>query len=323
MSLHLYLVAAGTLDGTRAGDVVVLDGPEGRHAATVKRTQVGERLRLSDGAGRVVTGAVASVERDQLTLRADIVEDVPEPSPRFVLVQALAKGDRDDQAIEAATELGVDEVVPWQASRSIVQWRGDRGAKAWAKWDAVLVAATKQSRRPRRPILAPAATTTSLVTRICEGATAYVLHEDADAPLASLTLPTEATSSSSWDLRVASLPRNSRRSATPGPRSCASVTRCFGHRALGRQRSRSFALRLGGADLPLICAVGAEGRSSRCGAQPWGRHSSASARLAPGAFIVMRGAAMAAPSVSLCAVGAGDADRAPVEALANSGPRSR
>lgn len=191
MSLHLYLVAAGTLDGTRAGDVVVLDGPEGRHAATVKRTQVGERLRLSDGAGRVVTGAVASVERDQLTLRADIVEDVPEPSPRFVLVQALAKGDRDDQAIEAATELGVDEVVPWQASRSIVQWRGDRGAKAWAKWDAVLVAATKQSRRPRRPVLAPAATTAALVTRICEGATAYVLHEDADAPLASLTLPTE------------------------------------------------------------------------------------------------------------------------------------
>lgn len=189
MTLALYLVASGALDATRAGDVVVLDGPEGRHAARVKRTQRGEHLRLSDGAGRVVTGEVESVERDRLTLRAESVDHVPEPSPRFVLVQALAKGDRDDQAIEAATELGVDEVVPWQAGRSIVQWRGDREAKAWAKWDAVLVAATKQSRRPRRPVLAPAATTAALADRIAGGATAYILHEDADDPLAALTLP--------------------------------------------------------------------------------------------------------------------------------------
>lgn len=190
MSLHLYLVAAGALDATRVGDAVVLDGPEGRHAATVKRTQPGERIRLADGVGRVVTGEVESVERDRLTMRASSVDDVAEPSPRFVLVQALAKGDRDDQAIEAATEFGVDEVVPWQASRSIVQWRGDRGAKAWAKWDAVLVAATKQSRRPRRPVLAPAVTTAALAARIAAGGAAYVLHEDADSPLATLTLPT-------------------------------------------------------------------------------------------------------------------------------------
>ena len=191
MSLSLYLLAAGALNATRVGDAVVLDGPEGRHAARVKRTQVGERLRVADGAGKVVTGEVVFVEKDRLTLQVDSVEDVAEHSPRFVLVQALAKGDRDDQAIEAATELGVDEVVPWQASRSVVQWRGDRGAKAWAKWDAVLVAATKQSRRPRRPVLAPAATTASLAARIATGATAYVLHEDADSPLASLTLPSE------------------------------------------------------------------------------------------------------------------------------------
>ena len=191
MSLHLYLVAPGSLAATAAGDIVVLEGPEGRHAVTVKRTQVGERLRVADGAGRVVTGVVEAVERDRLSLRADAVEDLPEPRPRFVLVQALAKGDRDDQAIEAATELGVDEVVPWQAGRSIVQWRGDRGAKAWAKWDAVLVAATKQSRRPRRPVLAPAATTADVVARMRAGATAYVLHEDADAPLAGRQLPQE------------------------------------------------------------------------------------------------------------------------------------
>ena len=113
----------------------------------------------------------------------------PEPSPRFVLVQALAKNDRDDQAVEAATECGVDEVVPWQASRSVVQWRGERGEKARRKWDAVLVAATKQSRRTRRPVLAPTATTADLAARVRDAAAAYVLHEDATAPLAGVTLP--------------------------------------------------------------------------------------------------------------------------------------
>jgi 16S rRNA (uracil1498-N3)-methyltransferase len=104
-------------------------------------------------------------------------------------VQALAKNDRDDQAIEAATECGVDEVVPWQAGRSVVQWRGERGEKARRKWDAVLVAATKQSRRSRRPVLAPAATTADLVARVRAAAAAYVLHEDATVPLATVVLP--------------------------------------------------------------------------------------------------------------------------------------
>jgi 16S rRNA (uracil1498-N3)-methyltransferase len=113
----------------------------------------------------------------------------PAPSPRFVLVQALAKNDRDDQAVEAATECGVDEVVPWQASRSVVQWRGERGEKARRKWDAVLVAATKQSRRTRRPVLAPTAGTADLVARVRDAASAFVLHEDATVPLAGVTLP--------------------------------------------------------------------------------------------------------------------------------------
>ena len=159
MTLPLHLLAPEALAGRGVGDVVVLDGPEGRHAATVRRTRVGEHLLLTDGAGLRVEGEVVAVGAGTLDLRVVSVASDPEPSPRFVLVQALAKNDRDDQAIEAATECGVDEVVPWQASRSVVQWRGERGEKARRKWDAVLVAATKQSRRTRRPVLAPTATT--------------------------------------------------------------------------------------------------------------------------------------------------------------------
>ena len=189
MTLPLYLLDPQALAGRGVGDVVVLDGPEGRHAATVRRTRVGAHLLLTDGVGLRVQGEVVAVGSGTLDLRVLSVSHDPEPTPRFVLVQALAKNDRDDQAIEAATECGVDEVVPWQASRSVVQWRGERGAKARRKWDAVLVAATKQSRRTRRPILAATAGTTDVAARVRDAASAFVLHEDATVPLAGVTLP--------------------------------------------------------------------------------------------------------------------------------------
>jgi len=189
VTLPLHLLAPEALAGRAVGDVVLLDGPEGRHAATVRRTRVGEHLLLTDGAGLRVEGEVVAVGTGNLELRVVSVATDPEPSPRFVLVQALAKNDRDDQAVEAATECGVDEVVPWQAARSVVQWRGERGEKARRKWDALLVAATKQSRRTRRPALAPTATTADLVARVRDAACAYVLHEDATRPLAGVTLP--------------------------------------------------------------------------------------------------------------------------------------
>jgi 16S rRNA (uracil1498-N3)-methyltransferase len=189
MTLPLHLVDPALLAGLAPGDPVVLDGPEGRHAATVRRARVGERLDLADGAGTRVRTEVVRVGSGTLDLRVESVRREPEPEPRFVLVQALAKGDRDEQAVEAATEVGVDEVVPWQAARSVVQWRGERGERSRRKWDAVLVAATKQSRRARRPALGATCTTGDLAQRCRTAAAAYVLHEDAATPLAAVDLP--------------------------------------------------------------------------------------------------------------------------------------
>ena len=189
MTLPLFLLAPDALAEARAGTRVVLDGPEGRHAATVRRIRSGEQVLVADGTGRRAVTTVAEVDGPSLVLVVDEVAHEPEPSPRFVLVQALAKGDRDDQAIEAATEYGVDEVVPWQASRSIVQWRGERGDKARRKWESTVAAASKQSRRARVPVVGELVTTRSLVERVRGAAAAYLLHEDASVALATQELP--------------------------------------------------------------------------------------------------------------------------------------
>jgi 16S rRNA (uracil1498-N3)-methyltransferase len=189
VTLPLFLVDPARVADARQGGEVLLDGDEGRHAAVVRRIALGEQVMLADGAGLRLTCEVVTVGKADLSLRVLEVRRVAEPDPRFVLVQALAKGERDDQAVEAATEYGVDEVVPWQAARSIVQWRGERGEKARRKWQSTVVSASKQSRRARVPLVGELATTKSLVARVAGSAAAYVLHEDAEESLAGQPLP--------------------------------------------------------------------------------------------------------------------------------------
>lgn len=176
--------------GSVDGDVLTLEGREGRHLATVKRAAHGERVDLSDGRGAVAECTVETVTApDRVSLRVVGRRREPEPRPRLVVVQALAKGDRAEDAVEAMTEVGVDEVVPWAASRSIVRWDGDRGAKAHARWAATAYEAAKQSRRAHLPLVAPLATTGDVATRLHNASLAVVLHESATAPLAAAGVP--------------------------------------------------------------------------------------------------------------------------------------
>ena len=103
MSAPVYLVPTEKASGWVDGALVDLDGPEARHAVTVRRTAAGEIIVLSDGAGRWARGPVRSVGRDQLTIEVAEHGEDPIPAVRFVLVQALAKGDRDERAVETAT----------------------------------------------------------------------------------------------------------------------------------------------------------------------------------------------------------------------------
>lgn len=177
-----------------AGPEFTLDGPEGRHAVSVKRLNPGEAVVLADGRGRWAEGVVKSAEgKDRLVVAVSGVFEEPEPAVRITVVQALPKGDRGELAVETMTETGVDAIVPWQASRCITQWRGERGAKSLAKWRATAREAGKQSRRVRFPEVAEALSTKQVAALLADADLAVVLHEDRDTPsgaLATAPLPT-------------------------------------------------------------------------------------------------------------------------------------
>jgi 16S rRNA (uracil1498-N3)-methyltransferase len=186
----LFLLAAGALDGVGPGSAVLLDGEEGRHAVTVRRLRAGERLDVADGTGVLARCLVRAVGRAGLELVVESVQGVAAPLPRLVLVQALAKGGRDEQAVEAATELGVDAVIPWQAERSVSVWAGERRAKGRDRWQAAVREAAKQSRRARVPQVAELVDGTSLAAAVRQAALALVLDGSAEQPIPPDGLPT-------------------------------------------------------------------------------------------------------------------------------------
>lgn len=178
---------------------------EGHHMAAVRRLEVGEAVHLVDGCGwralAVVaevakpaktanpakTGGKAGVGKPLIWLKLLEISRDPQPVPEVTLVQALSKGGRDELAIETATELGVSQVVAWEADRSIVRWNPTKTEKQLERWQKILYASAKQARRSWMPQMLGKKTTRELVEWVGEatrvGQVVLLCHEEATAPL--------------------------------------------------------------------------------------------------------------------------------------------
>jgi 16S rRNA (uracil1498-N3)-methyltransferase len=170
------------------GELAVVDGDEGFHAANVRRIRTGEELDLGDGNGAVAHCVVEDAAKGRLTARVLDRSIVPAAAPAVTVVQALPKSDRSELAIELATEAGADAFIAWQASRCVARWDGlakvDKGLR---RWGAVARSAARQSRRPYIPPVTGVVSTAELVQQVRDdGATALVLHESATVKLSEL-----------------------------------------------------------------------------------------------------------------------------------------
>ncbi len=177
------------LDTLPEGAEVLVDGGEGRHAVDVLRLAAGERVRVGDGEGTLLEGVVREAGPAGLRVQVTARHEVPAPQPELVLVQALPKGDRGPLAVELATELGVDRIVPWTAARCVTRWRADRVDKGLAKWRSAARAASKQARRPRVPEVTDPMSTRQVCGLLGDTDLAVVLHEQARRPFSVLEVP--------------------------------------------------------------------------------------------------------------------------------------
>lgn len=169
------------------GSRVTITGPEARHAVTVSRLKIGDPVSVGNGVGVVFEGTVLAAEPASFEFEVEAVTIAERSGVAVILAQALAKGDRDELAIQAATELGVDAVIPWSAGRSIVRWEGAKAAKGADRWAAVVREATKQSMRAWMPDVLDLVSTRQLALLGAE-TRMLVLDARAETALSQLTL---------------------------------------------------------------------------------------------------------------------------------------
>lgn len=176
------------------GLAVTLGGSEGKHAVNVRRMRVGEGIQLSDGKGLRVRGEVSALGNSSLNVQVSEVQQEEAPSVGLTIIQALAKGDRDELAIQAATELGCWGVIPWQAERSISKWEGAKIAKSVERWQTIVGEAAKQSLRVFEPTVAQPVGSKQLVASVKDFDLVLVLDPTAPVGLGSVDLTVEQKS---------------------------------------------------------------------------------------------------------------------------------
>ena len=165
MALHFVVESASDV---AEGGIVSLTGAEAKHAAVVRRVRVGEAITIGDGGGVWLDGRAVDVSASRVDVQVTRRTVIDAPAPRLVLVQALAKGDRDELAVQASCELGVDEIVPWQAARSISRWEGPKAAKGRERWATIVREAAKQAHRAWIPEVTTVVSTGQLAQRAAD-----------------------------------------------------------------------------------------------------------------------------------------------------------
>jgi len=165
--------------------IVELGAEEAKHAITVRRMRVDEAIQLTNGLGLRVHGFITEIKAKSLLVRVTKVTEEPRPQLELTLIQALAKGDRDELAIQASTELGILQVVPWQAERSISRWDAAKAAKGQVRWQVICDEAAKQSLRVWHPQVKTLVDSATLASAFGDFDQVFVLDPTAATGLAS------------------------------------------------------------------------------------------------------------------------------------------
>ena len=140
-------------DAGLSGETVRIEGDLFRHMVKVLRLKIDTRVRLADGRGAECAGIIREIGRDHLTVAVE-ERRAAAPSggtPRITLIQGLPKGEKMELILQKGTELGVSEVVPFQADRSVSRIPADRQDERLRRWQRIAAEAARQAGRPDIP----------------------------------------------------------------------------------------------------------------------------------------------------------------------------
>ncbi|MDR3685824.1 MAG: 16S rRNA (uracil(1498)-N(3))-methyltransferase [Coriobacteriia bacterium] len=150
MSAHRFFLTAPL--APVPGGLMPMAPADVHHAVDVLRLRVGETIDVVEPDGRVWRISLTEVGSEGVV--GDVVREIPTLSlPRVTLFQGVAKGDKMDDIVRQAVEVGAEAIVPILTARSVVQLDERRSAQRAERWQRVALAAAKQSKRATVPLV--------------------------------------------------------------------------------------------------------------------------------------------------------------------------
>lgn len=143
--MYQFFVEPEQITGKR----ISITGSDVNHIKNVLRMKPGEEIAVSNGTdGREYRCQIEQITEDEVvcTLRF-IKEDGLELPAKVFLFQGLPKADKMEFIIQKAVELGVYEIIPVAAKRSVVKLDEKKAKNKLARWQGIAEAAAKQSKR--------------------------------------------------------------------------------------------------------------------------------------------------------------------------------
>ena len=166
--------------GDLAADAAVIGGEAHHHLVHVLRVRVGEHIALLDGLGGAWEAMVEGADRRALRARlVGPLAALPEPAVGVTVAQALGKGDRFEQVVQHATEMGAAAFVPLVTQRTVVRIDPRDVEAKRARWRQIARGAAEQAGRARVPVVEPPATLETVAGRFGEFGAAILLHPEA------------------------------------------------------------------------------------------------------------------------------------------------
>jgi 16S rRNA (uracil1498-N3)-methyltransferase len=131
-----------------AGDELLLDEDNSRHIVQVLRMKPGEKLRLTDGKGALMTADILDDHKKKCRVRIASVEHTPaRENIVTIAISPLKNASRLEWFLEKATEIGVSAIIPLLSERT------ERQATRPDRWQNILVSALLQSQQTWLPHL--------------------------------------------------------------------------------------------------------------------------------------------------------------------------
>ncbi len=134
---------------------IILSPEESFHLSKVLRANLGEKVEILDGNGKIFSGKIARGNAKSLEIAVEKTEIVPAPKCKISLAQVMPKGAAMDEIVRQATEIGANEIFPLTSERCEVHLDESRTNKRLERWNSIAEEACKQCRNAFLPKIFP------------------------------------------------------------------------------------------------------------------------------------------------------------------------